>query len=88
MKISGQNDAERCWKISGAPEVRAQLCARANTHQVKAFDQGLCTEGKVRRLEKKWTIDTGWGPQDSVQLPYFSGFMVGITIVNRAYNGL
>ena len=30
----------------------------------------------------------GWGPQDSVQLPYFSGFMVDITIVNRAYNGL
>ena len=28
---------------------------------------------------------TGWGPQDSVQLPYFSGFMVDITIVNRAY---
>ena len=24
---------------------------------------------------------TGWGPQDSVQLPYFSGFMVDITIV-------
>ena len=28
---------------------------------------------------------TGWGPQDSVQLPYFSGFMVDITIVNRGY---
>ena len=22
---------------------------------------------------------TGWGPQDSIQLPYFSGFMVDIT---------
>ena len=54
MKISGQKDAERCWKTSGAPEVRAQLCARANTHQVKAFDQGLCAgEGKgKRRLDK------------------------------------
>ena len=31
------------------------------------------------------TTPTGWGPQDSVQLPYFSGFMVDITIVNRAY---
>ena len=30
-------------------------------------------------------ITTGWGPQDSVQLPYFSGFMVDITIVNRGY---
>ena len=31
---------------------------------------------------------TGWGPQDSVQLPNISGFMVDITIVNRGYNGL
>ena len=22
---------------------------------------------------------TGWGPQDSIQLPYFSGFMIDIT---------
>ena len=28
---------------------------------------------------------TGWGPQDSVQLPYFSGFIVDITIVTGSY---
>ena len=34
---------------------------------------------KVCENEDKPEDDTGWGPQDSVKLPYFSGFMVDIT---------
>ena len=45
---------------------------------------------------KTWSFEThvffgfvtGWGPQSIAKLPDFSGFMVDITIVNRAYNGL
>jgi hypothetical protein len=33
----------------------------------------------MKKYEEMGEIDAGWGPQDSVQLPYFSGLMVDIT---------
>ena len=43
------------------------------------------TEKDIYIIYKKTLIPTGWGKEDSVQLPKKRGFMVDITIVNRAY---
>ena len=38
-------------------------------------------ENDLFLMETNENYPAGWGPEDSVQLPYFSGFMEDITIV-------
>ena len=54
----------------------------------RGLDMEKSWEKAMGKPLEKLSFSTGWGPQDSVQLPYFTGFMVDITIVNRGYNGL
>ena len=55
---------------------RGHRLTEEGLHQPGADPGNSGNSGILREIGD---VFTGWGPQDSVQLPYFSGFMVDIT---------